>query len=79
VKRCGRTRTYRTGVEDYDAVKLGWKINELDKPAAASLPAIERRKIYDTTLPGRSNAGHRYGDSLSEEERMAVIEYLKTL
>jgi processive rubber oxygenase RoxA-like protein len=73
------TRTYRTGVEDYDPVKLGWKITELDKPAAASLPAIERRKIYDTTLPGRSNAGHRFGDKLTEEERMAVIEYLKTL
>ncbi|HEY7157049.1 MAG TPA: hypothetical protein VH575_23975 [Gemmataceae bacterium] len=73
------TRTYRTGVEDYDAVKLGWKITELDKPAAASLPAIERRKIYDTALPGRSNAGHRFGDNLTEEERMAVIEYLKTL
>ncbi len=73
------TRTYRTGVEDYDAVKLGWKITELDKPAAADLPAIEQRKIYDTTLPGRGNAGHRYGDNLTEEERMAVIEYLKTL
>jgi mono/diheme cytochrome c family protein len=73
------TRTYRTGVEDYDAVKLGWKITELDEPAAASLPAVERRKIYDTTLPGRSNAGHRFGDKLTEEERMAVIEYLKTL
>jgi hypothetical protein len=73
------TRTYRTGVEDFDAVKLGWKITELDKPAAASLPAIEHRKIYDTNLPGRSNAGHLYGDDLTEEDRMAVIEYLKTL
>jgi mono/diheme cytochrome c family protein len=73
------TRTYRTGVEDYDPVKLGWKITELDKPADASLPAIERRKVYDTTLPGRSNAGHTFGDKLTEEERMAVIEYLKTL
>jgi mono/diheme cytochrome c family protein len=73
------TRTYRTGVEDYDPVKLGWKITVLDKPAEASLPAIERRKIYDTTLLGRGNAGHRYGDELTEEERMAVIEYLKTL
>jgi mono/diheme cytochrome c family protein len=73
------TRTYRTGVEDYDPVKLGWKITELNKPAAAGLPAIERRKVYDTTLPGRSNAGHRFGDKLTEEERMAVIEYLKTL
>ena len=73
------TRTYRTGAEDYDPIRLGWKITELDQRAAATLPAIERRKIYDTTLPGRSNAGHRFGDKLTEGERMAVIEYLKTL
>jgi hypothetical protein len=33
--------------------------------------------------PGRCrrqrNGGHRFGDGLTEEERMAVIEYLKTL
>jgi hypothetical protein len=39
----------------------------------------ERRRIYDTRQPGRSNAGHTFGDALSEQERAAVIEYLKTL
>jgi hypothetical protein len=39
----------------------------------------EWRKVYDTTLPGRGNGGHTYGDDLSEDERMAVIEYLKGL
>jgi mono/diheme cytochrome c family protein len=73
------TRSYRTDKEDYDPVKLGWKITVLDKPADPRLPAIERRRIYDTTLPGRGNGGHTYGDKLTEEERMAVIEYLKTL
>jgi hypothetical protein len=43
------------------------------------LSAWELRKIYDTTLAGRGNGGHTFGDDLSEEERMAVIEYLKTL
>jgi len=43
------------------------------------LPALERRKVYDTTQPGRGNGGHPFGDKLSEQERMAVIEYLKTL
>jgi hypothetical protein len=43
------------------------------------MPARERRQVYDTTLPGRGNAGHTFGDDLSEEERIAVIEYLKTL
>ena len=41
--------------------------------------AYERRKMYDTTQPGRGNQGHTFGDDLTEEQRWAVIEYLKTL
>jgi len=73
------TRSYRTSREDYDAVKLGHKITVLDKPVTENLPAFERRKIYDTRLPGLSSAGHTFGDAFTEAERMAVIEYLKTL
>jgi hypothetical protein len=74
------TRSYRTDLDAYDAGKLGWKIEVLtDKPDPRKLSPIEYRKIYDTSQPGRGNGGHTYGDKLSEEERMAVIEYLKTL
>ncbi len=45
----------------------------------AKTPAFERRKVYDTSKPGRGNGGHIYGDKLSDEERGQVIEYLKTL
>jgi hypothetical protein len=34
---------------------------------------------YDTSQRGNSNAGHVYGTDLSEEDRKALIEYLKTL
>jgi cytochrome c2 len=73
------TRSYQTGKEEYDPVKLGWKVTVLEKPADASLSGYERRRIYDTGIPGQSNSGHTFGDKLSEAERMAVIEYLKTL
>jgi hypothetical protein len=73
------TRSYRTGREDYDPVKLGWKIQALDRPADPGRSGFERRKIYDTTQPGRANHGHTFGDRLTEDERLAVIEYLKTL
>lgn len=73
------TRSYGTGKEDYDPAKLGWKITVLERGADSSASGPERRKIYDTTLPGRGNAGHTYGDKFTEEERNAVIEYLKTL
>ncbi len=72
------TRSFKTGAEDYDPVKLGWKYREC-RPADASLPPRERRKVYDTSQPGRSNAGHTYGDDLTEPQRLAVIEYLKTI
>ncbi|MBM4071638.1 MAG: c-type cytochrome [Planctomycetes bacterium] len=73
------TRSYRTDAEDYDQIKLGWKVRVLDKGADASMSPYESRKIYDTTLPGRGNAGHTFGDHFTDAERRAVIEYLKTL
>ena len=36
-------------------------------------------EVYNTTLKGFSNAGHYFGDHLSDKERRSVIEYLKTL
>jgi mono/diheme cytochrome c family protein len=73
------TRSFRTGKEDYDPVKLGLKITVLEKGPAPDLSGYERRRIYDTSLPGRGNGGHTFGDKLTEDERMAVIEYLKTI
>ena len=35
--------------------------------------------VYNTTLKGFSNEGHYFGDKLSDTDRRAVIEYLKTL
>ncbi len=72
------TRSFKTDVADYDKEKVGWKITEV-KPPDAKASGYERRKVYDTSLPGRGNGGHTYGDELSEAERTAVIEYLKTL
>jgi mono/diheme cytochrome c family protein len=73
------TRTYRTDADAYDTLKVGWKVQVLDHGAPAAATPHEQRKIYDTTLPGRGNAGHTFGDKLSDAERRAVIEYLKTL
>lgn len=73
------TRSFRTDKDAYDAVRLGWKVQVLDRGPDASLPTIERRKVYDTTQPGRGNGGHTFGDHFTDDERKAVIEYLKTL
>ena len=74
----GFTRSFKTGEADYDREKGGWKVTEV--PATdAKASGYEKRKVYDTSLPGRSNKGHTYGDELTAEERRAIIEYLKTL
>jgi mono/diheme cytochrome c family protein len=73
------TRSFRTEREDYDEAKLGWRITEMDPTADPNLTPRELRAIYDTSQPGRANSGHTFGDHLSDEERMAVIEYLKSL
>lgn len=72
------TRSFHTETDDYDTTHVGWKVREVP-PANPRLPAIERRKVYDTTQPGRGNGGHTYGDDLTPSERRAVTEYLKTL
>lgn len=73
------TRSYRTEIDDFDQTRVGWKIEEPNAPAAPNLPAAQRRRIYDTAQPGRGNGGHTFGDKFTEEERGAVVEYLKTL
>jgi hypothetical protein len=40
---------------------------------------IEDRKIYNTRMYSQSNTGHELTDVLTDKERTAIIEYLKTL
>jgi mono/diheme cytochrome c family protein len=63
---------------NFDEVAVGWPWVEVETPQAEALPA-EAKFIYDTTYWSQSNKGHRFGDHLSDDERRAVIEYLKTL
>jgi hypothetical protein len=55
----------------YDYENPGWKFKVEKQPGNTS--------VYNTTLPGYGNYGHYFGDKLTDEERKAVIEYLKTL
>ncbi|MEN8259922.1 MAG: c-type cytochrome [Pseudomonadota bacterium] len=64
---------------DYDTRTLGWRYTELDYGKDGTEDDKERKLIYDTTRLGASNAGHIFGDGLSDAERVAVLEYLKTL
>ncbi|MEN8175898.1 MAG: hypothetical protein ABFS23_09055 [Pseudomonadota bacterium] len=65
--------------KDFDTAALGWIYEALPHGKAGAQDRVQRKHIYDTTLPGYSNAGHTFGDGLSDTERRAVIEYLKTI
>ncbi len=73
------TRSYQADAKEYDQRRVGVIFQTLEQTADPGLPAIDRRKVYDTTQAGRGNGGHTFGDKLTEDQRMAVIEYLKTL
>jgi len=63
---------------NYDIEQLGWPYESLTY-GQAEAPDDERKYIYDTTLIGHSNAGHTFGNHLSDTERATLLEYLKTL
>ena len=56
---------------DYDQIKLGWNYT-----VETSKSGID---TYDTSLKGYGNGGHTFGDDLTDSERKALLEYLKTL
>jgi hypothetical protein len=55
----------------YDYDNPGWKFRVEQQVGSTS--------VYNTTLPGYGNYGHYFGDKMTDGERKAVIEYLKTL
>ena len=62
----------------YANLGLGWNIpNLLNAPITNK--QVESRKIYNSRLYSQDNGGHTFADVLTDQERRAVIEYLKTL
>mgnify|MGYP002621837746 FL=1 len=75
----------------YDLEKVGMQYESLSRDefdASAkradgapflSEAEIEHGSVYDTKAFGHGNMGHPFGDMLNDEERFAVIEFLKSL
>lgn len=69
-------------LERFDCAAVGLKVPSRRSLAAFALRRAARagdRRVYDTSRPGQSNAGHPFGTGLSENKKIALIEYLKTL
>lgn len=65
-----RPATFTLGHHEFDPVKVG---------LAATGPMRGPPFTFDTGLTGNSNAGHLWGTTLSDAQRKALLEYLKTL
>ncbi len=55
----------------YDVSQMSWEFTAVATPGD--------KQVYNTDLKGYGNQGHEFGDKLSDTERRAVLEYLKTL
>lgn len=69
-----RPKQFYRGDDVYDGQRMGFVHTVRDRHG-------KRFFLYDTSLPGNSNAGHegaRYGTELPAHEKDALIEYLKT-
>lgn len=86
-----RPRAFFRGSDVYDRENLGfesWAVSDPmcpprpggpagPAPATAANGALLFR--FDTSLPGNSNSGHLWGTELSDADKKALLEYLKTL
>ena len=61
-----RPKTFTLGNREYDASKVGYKTKG-------------GGYTFDTSLKGFSNVGHNYGTRITDEERWALVEYLKSM
>jgi mono/diheme cytochrome c family protein len=66
-----RPAVFYRGYDVFDQANVGFVSN---------VPTAGGRSFsrFDTTLPGNGNRGHVYGTTLSEEEKRAIVEYMKT-
>ena len=66
-----RPAAFYRGYDVFDQQKVGFVSN---------VPSENGRTFmrYDTSLPGNGNAGHDYGTMLTDGEKTAIVEYMKT-
>jgi hypothetical protein len=64
-----RPKTFALGAREYDPVRLGFVVE-----TACS----QQDCLVDTARTGDGNGGHLWGTDLSESDRIALLEYLKT-
>jgi len=65
--------------DGYDRERVGLTVRARDELPADATDPRQKRRYFDTRLPGKSAQGHDFPDRLSPDEKRQVLEYLKTL
>ena len=66
-----RPTAFYRGYDVYDQVRLGFVTDVSEENGRQFFR-------YDTSIPGNGNGGHVYGTTLTDEDKRAIVEYLKT-
>jgi hypothetical protein len=66
-----RPAVFYRGYDVFDRVKVGFVSDVADERGRQFFR-------YDTALPGNGNGGHVYGTGLTDDDKQAIVEYLKT-
>ena len=74
-----RPIVWKREAERYDPDRVGCQIESFDELPSEAKEGWQKRQFFDTRAFGKSAAGHDFPDALTEEEKRAVLEYLKTL
>ena len=66
-----RPAAFYRGYDVYDQARVGF---------VTDVPQENGRAFfrYDTTIPGNGNGGHIYGTALTDDDKRAIVEYMKT-
>ena len=64
--------------EFYEKFWLGWNLPLESRPPLTN-DEIENRKVYNTWRYSQGNMGHEFTSVLTHTQRLAILEYLKTL
>ena len=66
-----RPAVFYRGYDVFDQAKVGF-VSDVEQADGRTFFR------YDTSVPGNGNGGHIYGTQLSDDDKRAVVEYLKT-
>ncbi|MCB9689567.1 MAG: hypothetical protein H6738_20700 [Alphaproteobacteria bacterium] len=64
--------------DDYEQDEVGWRYEVLDG-TIDDVASDEQVYVHDTSQERQHATGHTFGDALDDDERTALLEYLKTL